>query len=114
MHTKLPCGCSHNDTHWLNRCAEHDAWNNATSARWANDRAKPPKILVHRINGVLQNVVFIKEGETVSPEVMKAMIPLLQETPCPEPMPQPTSGSETSITSATTEQIDYSALLNQF
>jgi hypothetical protein len=83
------------------------------SARWADDRANPPKVKVHRINGVLQNVAFImQEVETVSPEVMKAMIPLLQEATCPEPTPQPTSGSDSTTSSVTTEPIDYSALLN--
>lgn len=113
--TKLPCGCRHNDTHWVERCAACQAEDDIVSARWANDRANPPKIKVHRINGVLQNVAFImQEVETVSPEVMKAMIPPLQEATCPEPAPPMTNGSDTTATPPSEPQIDYSALLSQF
>lgn len=36
--TSLACGCVHNDTHWLHRCASHAAWDEATSERWARER----------------------------------------------------------------------------
>jgi hypothetical protein len=127
MRNKLPCGCTHDDLYWLVRCGGHAAEDAAVSARWADDRANPPKVKVHRINGVLQNVAFImQEVETVSPEVMKAMIPLLQEATCQEPkLPEPPigsndisvqtvpmNGSDTTVTPPSEPQTDYSALLN--
>ena len=129
MNTKLPCGCKHNDTEWLYRCGGCAAQDEIDSARWANDRLHPPVVKVHRINGVLQSVAYMAEVEQVSPEVVKAMIPPLQEPPadmikgdiykavaakilqedsCPEPPKTNTSGSPISSVE-TTE--DYKALL---
>lgn len=106
MRNKLPCGCAHDDLYWLVRCGAHTAEDAVVSARWAHERANPPEILVHRINGVIQAEADIYQAVAIK---------ILQESVClPVPTPQPTNGSETSITSATTEQIDYSALLNQF
>lgn len=112
--TKLPCGCRHNDSHWVERCAACKAEDDAVSARWANDRANPPKIKVHRINGVLQSVVQPNYVETASPEVMKSMNALLlpQETVCPEPQPQSTSGSPNSTPAPTLEQTEIQSLLS--
>jgi hypothetical protein len=84
MAIKLPCGCTHNDTHWLQRCAACAAWDAETSARWANDRANPPAVRMHRINGVVQSVIQPNYVETASPEVMKAMIPVLLPEPVVE------------------------------
>lgn len=101
MHTKLPCGCSHNDTHWLSRCAACAAVDTATNERWANDRANPPKIKVHRINGVLQGDIY-----------QEVAAKILQEPICPEPALQLTNGSNSASSSESSEQIDYSKLLS--
>lgn len=114
MHTKLPCGCSHSDIHWLDRCALHASEDLITSARWANDRANPPKVTVHRINGVVQQSAFVEWAVEIGRDA-DAQIAQQQETlTCPEPTPLPTNGSDATTKTPTVTPIDYSALLSQF